>query len=272
MFHYSSEVKPNLRDLLKKYGPKRGGYATDIPFWRLRHDEFWSLKNAELCSTNGVREPREAELTEFNVSGGFDTSSYSLLQNKPAVIDQLAYEVLNKFIPREYHTALIAGLGFERIIQREIKEDGTDKIELIQKDIEIIKHDNLLNETMKKMLITARIGQGEFRRQCLKIYPACPVTGINFPALLRASHIKPWADCKSSKERLDPYNGIMLAAHIDALFDEGWISFTNQGAIIVSNKLDYHTCNILKFPATIKPFAQNSFHYLDWHREKKLKN
>jgi putative restriction endonuclease len=38
--------------------------------------------------------------------------------------------------------------------------------------------------------------------------------------MLRASHIKPWSDC-SNRERLDPLNGLLLVAHIDALFDNG---------------------------------------------------
>ena len=51
--------------------------------------------------------------------------------------------------------------------------------------------------------------------------PACLVTGMTFAPLLRASHIKPWAACENGNERLDPYNGIILAAHIDILFDQG---------------------------------------------------
>jgi putative restriction endonuclease len=43
--------------------------------------------------------------------------------------------------------------------------------------------------------------------------------GLTTRALLRASHIKPWSQSTDS-ERLDPANGILLAAHIDALFIE----------------------------------------------------
>ncbi|WP_327061316.1 MULTISPECIES: HNH endonuclease signature motif containing protein [Leclercia] len=44
----------------------------------------------------------------------------------------------------------------------------------------------------------------------MKLFPSCPFTGISFPALLRASHIKSWRACQSGQERLDPFNGIML--------------------------------------------------------------
>ncbi|MDC0682621.1 HNH endonuclease signature motif containing protein [Sorangium atrum] len=50
------------------------------------------------------------------------------------------------------------------------------------------------------------------------------MTGLAVPALLRASHIKPWADCETDAERLDVYNGILLAPHLDAAFDRGFIT------------------------------------------------
>jgi len=50
------------------------------------------------------------------------------------------------------------------------------------------------------------------------------VTGLAMSKLLRASHIKPWAACAADAERLDVYNGLLLAPHLDALFDAGLIS------------------------------------------------
>jgi putative restriction endonuclease len=35
-------------------------------------------------------------------------------------------------------------------------------------------------------------------------------------------------------ERLDAYNGLLLAAHLDAAFDAGLISFADDGAILSS--------------------------------------
>jgi len=268
MFDYGTEVKPNLKKLLKTYGPKRRGYATDMPFWRLRHDEFWVLENVENCSSNGIREPSEIELISNNVAGGFNQSSFSLLEMNPHIIDELANEIIVKYIPQEYKKKLLIELGFKKNTNISDYSIQRNKITLIQIDIQKIEHDKLLSETTKLRLIEARVGQGDFRKQCMNLYPSCPVTGINFHPLLRASHIKPWADCKSVKERLDPFNGIMLAAHIDALFDDGWISFKNHGEIIISKKLDYQTYNILNLPTSVGPFNNESLDYLDWHRER----
>ena len=64
----------------------------------------------------------------------------------------------------------------------------------------------------------------------------CPLTGITEPALLRASHIVPWADC-GDKQRLDVHNGLLLSALWDAAFDKGLVSFGDDGTVLVSPKL-----------------------------------
>src|SRR5271169_4091215 len=43
-------------------------------------------------------------------------------------------------------------------------------------------------------------------------------------SLVVADVLKPWAK-SSNRDRLNPVNGILLAAHLDALFDCGPISF-----------------------------------------------
>ncbi|HEJ7038088.1 TPA: HNH endonuclease [Serratia marcescens] len=145
--------------------------------------------------------------------------------------------------------------------------DDFTEFEEIEKDILEILSAKELPETMKEALVKARIGQGFFRQEVLKLYPACPVTGVTMPQLLIASHIKPWREC-NNKERLDPNNGIMLAPHVDALFDKGYISFTNDGVLIV--KADREVVNamsILGLTDVDKVTVSESSHdYLDWHR------
>lgn len=138
-------------------------------------------------------------------------------------------------------------------------------------DISPIQQDKSLDETMKERLIASRLGQGEFRKKCLKLFPACPITGISFQPLLRASHIKPWANCQNGHERLDPYNGIMLAVHIDALFDQGWLSFSNNGHLLISTELDVEVKTRLNLPENIPPFLDQHHYYLKWHRENVLR-
>jgi hypothetical protein len=61
----------------------------------------------------------------------------------------------------------------------------------------------------------------------------CPLTGISDPALLRASHIVPWAECGDA-QRLDVHNGLLLSALWDAAFDTGLIGFADDGTVLVN--------------------------------------
>jgi len=92
--------------------------------------------------------------------------------------------------------------------------------------------------TEAERLVVQRVGQDLFRNALMDYWQGrCCVTGLAVPALLRASHIKPWAKCESDDERLDVFNGLLLAPHIDALFDGGWISFSDQGGLLMSKAL-----------------------------------
>lgn len=86
------------------------------------------------------------------------------------------------------------------------------------------------DRTERESYIMARVGQGRFRADVIAAWglgETCALTGIAIPALLTASHIKPWKD-SSGEERTDPMNGLMLAAHADRLFDRHLLSFTEE--------------------------------------------
>jgi predicted restriction endonuclease len=58
---------------------------------------------------------------------------------------------------------------------------------------------------------------------------------LDYPSLV-ASHIKPFINCAKNEE-YDPENGLLLSRNMDLLFDQGYISFLNNGTIMISNKL-----------------------------------
>lgn len=102
----------------------------------------------------------------------------------------------------------------------------------------VAKTRTLPKTTEAERLVVQRVGQDIFRTALLDYWGgACPLTGIAHPRLLRASHMKPWADCATDTERLDVHNGLLLAAHLDAAFDAGLISFSDGGAMLVSPRL-----------------------------------
>ena len=98
--------------------------------------------------------------------------------------------------------------------------------------------ENLPRVTEAERLVVQRIGQDVFRQALLAYWGGhCPLTGISDPALLRASHIVPWAECTTDAERLDIHNGLLLSALWDAAFDAGLVSFADDGAVLVSPTL-----------------------------------
>ena len=74
-----------------------------------------------------------------------------------------------------------------------------------------------------------------FRASVLTSYEQkCCITGLTLPTLLRASHIKPFNECRSSSERTDPHNGLLLNVLHDWAFDQGLITVTKDYRIWVS--------------------------------------
>lgn len=135
-------------------------------------------------------------------------------------------------------------------------------------DIEVINARNL-SPTTKKRLIDARRGQGKFRLDLMRHWnDKCAVSGCGVSAVLRASHIKPWRD-STDDERLDPNNGILLAATIDSLFDKFLISFDEKGMMIVSDELSKDELPLFPIDQNVKIALSDRMQpYLRYHREK----
>ena len=109
---------------------------------------------------------------------------------------------------------------------------------------------SLPNNTETERLTVVRIGQDVFRDALLEYWNGrCPLTGIWDPALLRASHIVPWAECESDELRLDVHNGLLLSALWDCAFDSGLISFSDTGGVLRSPQLSDAAAQALNLAA-----------------------
>jgi predicted restriction endonuclease len=84
----------------------------------------------------------------------------------------------------------------------------------------------------------------------------------------RASHIKPWKHSTAS-ERLDGQNGLLLAPHVDHLFDRGFISFANDGRLLASPRLERDVLKAWGITAerAIDAFSTQQQAFLTFHRE-----
>ena len=90
--------------------------------------------------------------------------------------------------------------------------------------------------TEVESIVMIRTMQNVFRKVVMAAYNStCCVTGNPVPELLVASHILPWSDFPG--ERLNPRNGLCLAAHFDRAFDRGLITLDEQMRLVLSPAL-----------------------------------
>lgn len=125
------------------------------------------------------------------------------------------------------------------------------------------------NTTEVERLVAQRVGQQLFREALLDYWQGrCPVTGLAIPGLLRASHIKPWAVCNDDNERLDVYNGLLLAPQVDALFDGGWATFEPNGELRLAVGVDREAMDALGLMRPLMTVRLSERHqsYLAFHR------
>lgn len=134
------------------------------------------------------------------------------------------------------------------------------------RDIEDVLRSDL-DVTTKRQLVNARLGQGRFREALVKTWDGkCALTRLDVEAVLRASHIKPWRE-SDNRERLDPNNGLLLAANIDALFDRHLITFDDEGRIVVCSSVKPGSLEKIGLPRSARlKLSQSNRAYMQWHR------
>ena len=95
--------------------------------------------------------------------------------------------------------------------------------------------------------------------------------GVSSEKFLIASQIKPWKQSEN-QERLDGNNGLFLSPHVDRLFDSGFITFTDQGRMLVSPKLDIGVLAKWHIDPTksFGKFNSDQAYFLDFHNEERF--
>jgi hypothetical protein len=135
----------------------------------------------------------------------------------------------------------LATLGFDTLTALHAALDRVYKLGVSLPDAPLTRFRaqtaRLPQTTEAERLVVQRIGQDIFRGALMDYWGGrCPITGITDPALLRASHIVPWAECDDG-QRLDIHNGLLLSALWDAAFDVGLVSFSDDGTAIAGPEL-----------------------------------
>ena len=137
--------------------------------------------------------------------------------------------------------------------------------------------DTEIQKTEAERLVKERVGQDIYREALMNYWGgACAVTGCTLKEALRASHAKPWKDCTSDAERLNVYNGFLLTANLDALFDKGYISFTDDGLIMLSSEFSFDGADIrglgINSDMKLRWVEDRHLEFLDYHHKNVWKN
>jgi putative restriction endonuclease len=210
-----------------------------------------------------------ARYSPINPETGFGNQKAYL-----AEIDHAILEAVERHTTFDRQVLKDAGgnsLTFESV--REVLEDSAEHQIVAAAD---------LDDTTRTAVLQARRGQGKFRQNVEQLEPACRLTGVRNAALLIASHIKPWRLCTTAYERLDGLNGLLLTPDADHLFDRGYVTFQNDGDVMVSPRVDGQdlvrlglgsnappTSDLSEGPPSwnVGAFSESRWKYLEFHRQ-----
>lgn len=189
-----------------------------------------------------------AAVDDYGIEGGGKSLRIAVENHDGAIYRVITSVGLGAYM---HITSALLGLGFKDLLKDDIDgKDGYDSWFVPTPEMAtavlpesttdaatevIAAADSLasLPETERQAVIRSRVGQGEFRAKLLEYWRGCAVTGAECLPLLKASHIKPWRDA-DNRERLDVFNGLLLAPNVDAAFDAGYVTFDAQGKIVFS--------------------------------------
>lgn len=136
----------------------------------------------------------------------------------------------------------------------------------VKEEVEVILENESSDISENKKQVR-RLKQSKYRHELLENMPFCPFTHVADDRILVACHIKPFSECDTDEERYDCKNGITMTPTYHTLFDLGFISFENDGKLIVSPFLS----NITKKRLNLRDGEQirlqtGSDKYLEYHR------
>jgi hypothetical protein len=227
------------------------------------------------------RHPVTVEVTEGKSEGAWklrfsenlDIPELKRNLNKPLFTPEHSAEAIGRGSPLDEispwdRQALAVILGRASELGIALPDTPVKKYE--EKIAGFLKKNPSARGTEREQLVRQRIGQDLYREALMQYWKgSCAVTTVDIPQALKASHAKPWKDCDNDSDRLTVYNGFLLSANLDSLFDSGLISFTDQGGLIYSSNMS--SSRILSIGLSqnsrLQWIDKRHLPYLVWHRE-----
>ncbi|WLV25871.1 HNH endonuclease signature motif containing protein [Aciduricibacillus chroicocephali] len=189
------------------------------------------------------------------------------------IFDNLSINEAIKLLEHQVTDFSLVIQSLQRYEQKENREldiedrSSTDVYIEVESIVKAAPEQIEITETEKERVIKSRIGQSTFKKSLINIEKKCSLCSVTDERFLIASHIKPWSQ-SNNRERLDANNGLLLCPNHDTLFDKGYISFDEDGVILVSSSLDKRTKIFLNINENIKiKMNNNQQDYMKWHRD-----
>lgn len=229
-------------------------------------DKIFHYTNGNIVAIGIVDKPTVARFNESNNTYYFTSKIHYEIITNPLHIRSY-WDELKQLLPTEYSAFQKNGHdngGFLYPCDENLASLLIVKIALLNQTEPVMQE---ILETDAKIQTKMRLGHQAYKEKLLQLWNnECVICKINIQELLRASHAKPWRD-SNNQERLDPYNGLLLCAHHDALFDKGFISFNEQGEILLSEELLKSDPYIYSINPDTKIYLyEENLRYILWHQ------
>ena len=111
---YPSEIKPELGNLLRRFGPPRKTLHPEFPFGRLRADGLWEIPGSESLKVTSSGDFSVRELVSRSIEGGFPEKIYHMLRNATDLVREAAQRLLDGHFPESLHDDIREAIGIPR--------------------------------------------------------------------------------------------------------------------------------------------------------------
>lgn len=262
-------------NLLKYLYDSRIEYQKQEQIYNFDISDFY---NSNLESINAIEKDKiffsiydVSDFTDNQLSRGYIRSEDAIWDLwRKLVLPKISYLSILKLIPIVGNKENQKPLFYFRILlDYQFRSIVHPKLIATTAEIEI--EAKVIRETTKAI---SRKGAYEYRKKVLEHMPQCPFTKITEVELLIASHIKPYSICiKEGREdqALDYLNGLAFTPTYDKLFDQGYITFKNNGELICGTLLSSYTWERLNInPNAINKmriYPEDREEYLEYHRQ-----
>ena len=233
-------------------------------------DEVFIYVGKPICSILYKCKVNRANFSESRIDDSeFVLKSEGLNQNYG---NYMELELIEKYEESRFHFNVLVSNGLKGRIQgaRRVNELATilNTVDLIWvEEVDNINSNDSIIGIEKDAIVKTRVNQSIYREKLINMHKKCCLCGVKDTRMLVASHIKPWR-YSEPEEKVDVYNGLLLCPNHDKVFDIGLITFSNQGEIIVSNKLSSADKISINLRDDMKiMLSEKSVKYMEYHRK-----